>query len=199
VGEASVSANGRYVAFATSATNLVVGQADTNDNSDVFVRDMTTKTTTLVSRARSGGPAGASASPRMSADGSTVAFLGYQADQLTGETDTNIGPDLFVWDRVSGQLELITKASAGGAAANGSTSDKFSLSADGRVVAFVSTATNLVAGVRDANNAPPGTLPTLDYWQGDVYLRRRSANQTVLVSHSVGDITPPATTAATTR
>jgi Tol biopolymer transport system component len=191
VGEPSVSANGRYVAFATWATNLGASP-DPADFSDVFLRDMTKQTTTLVSRAVAGGPAGGSTTPKISADGSTVGFLGTWADRLTGHADTNRdAADLFVWDRSTAALELITKASGGGAAANNGTYEKFSLSADGRVLAFVSKATNLVAGVRDANNAPPptgaGSLPTLDYWEGDVYLRRRSANQTVLVSRSASD------------
>jgi Tol biopolymer transport system component len=187
-GEASVSADGRFVAFSTGADNLVTGTFDPIETSDVFVRDMTKHTTTLVSRARNDAAAGASSAPRISADGTTVVFASsISAAQLTGDTDTNNAADLFVWDRASGGLGLVTEAVGGGAAADGNTFDRISLSSDGRTVAFVSTASNLVAGLRDRNNVPPGTLPLSDDWQGDVYVRRLGANQTVLVSRSAAD------------
>jgi Tol biopolymer transport system component len=140
----SVSADGRYVAFASFASTLVSG--DTNDELDVFVRDLVAGATTRVSV----GPGGAesddrSFSPSISDDGRYVAFSSFAATLVPG--DTNRLLDVFVHDRSTGET---TQASVG---AGGTPADGLSftpaLSADGRLVAFPSEATNL--GPSDAN------------------------------------------------
>ena len=141
----AVSADGRYAAFYSDATNLVTG--DGNNSRDVFVRDLQTGETTRVS-VESGGAEGNGDSfePALSADGRFVAFSSAATNLVAG--DTNDANDVFVRDR---QANTTTRVSVGlaGANANGG-SDAPSISADGRWVAFTSAASNLVEG--DTNN-----------------------------------------------
>jgi len=135
----AVSADGRYVAFASDATNLVAG--DTNHATDVFVYDRQAKTTTRVSLAAGGGQTDeASFSPSLSADGSVLAFVSRATDLVSG--DTAGGENVFVRDLEGGQN--IRVSNGGGAASP-------ALSADGRVVAFASSAATLAPD--DTNGA----------------------------------------------
>ncbi len=138
---ASISADGRFVAFFSFATNLVAG--DTNGACDVFVRDRQSGTTERASVATGGTESdGGGRSPAISADGRFVAFESYATNLVAG--DTNNFSDIFVRDRQSGTTERVS-VDSGGAEAN---HDSFepSISADGRFVAFRSLAVNLVAG-----------------------------------------------------
>ena len=140
----SISADGRFVAFGSGATNLVAG--DTNGKYDIFVRDRLLGTTERVNV----GPAGAqanehSAMPSISADGRFVAFESLASNLVAN--DTNATWDVFVYDRQTGTMELASVDSAGVQA--DSDSESASISGDGRVVAFWSEATNLVPS--DAN------------------------------------------------
>jgi Tol biopolymer transport system component len=142
----SISADGRYVAFCSYASDLVAG--DGNGTADVFVRDRRTKATTRLSVAADGDPAGGSGTaPTISADGRYVAFFSGAADLVAD--DGNGASDVFVRDRLTGST---TRASvnAFGKEANGN-SAVGSISADGRYVAFHSAASNLVSG--DGNDA----------------------------------------------
>jgi Tol biopolymer transport system component len=142
----SLSADGRVVAFVSSATNLVPG--DTNALADVFVRDLGSGTTRRASVSSSGTQANAvSFSPALSGNGQVVAF-GSLATNLVPD-NANSAQDVYVHDFVSGTTSRAS-ASSSGVEGNG---DSFSpsLSADGRFVAFQSTATNLVVG--DSNGS----------------------------------------------
>ena len=136
-----ISGDGRYVAFESSASNLVAD--DTNDAQDVFVHDRLTGVTTRVSVASDGTAANDTPFfPSMSADGRYIAFVSW-ASNLVNE-DTNGIPDVFVHDRQTG---ITTRASV---ASDGTAANSFSnfpaISADGRFVAFESfEATWLVA------------------------------------------------------
>jgi Tol biopolymer transport system component len=148
----AVSGDGRVVAFDSAATNLVAG--DTNALPDIFVHDRATGTTTRVSVATGGGqgtgPAGArSQRPALSADGRFVAFSSELTSLVPG--DTNGKPDVFVHDRATGTTTRVSVANGGGQT-TGETlgSIRPALSADGRVVAFISDAVNLVPD--DTNN-----------------------------------------------
>ena len=89
----AISADGRFVAFDSEATNLVPG--DTNDASDVFVRDRQTGTTRRVSVSSGGAQGnGASFDPAISADGRFVAFNSDATNLVPG--DTNGAADVFV-------------------------------------------------------------------------------------------------------
>src|SRR5262245_11988299 len=129
---AVLSASGRYVAFVSGATDLVRG--DTNGVRDVFVRDLRTSWTTLVSRSsteiQSDGP---SAKPSISADGSLVAFPSSATNLVPG--DRNGLQDIFVRDRARGTTE---RASAGRSGEANGASLASLVSADGRVVVFSS-------------------------------------------------------------
>src|SRR5438093_763515 len=142
----ALSADGRFVAFDSAATDLVAG--DTNGVSDVFVHDRQTGTTERVSVASDGAQGNnASSYPALSADGRFVAFDSDATNLVAG--DTNGTTDVFVHDRQTGTTERVSVASGGGTQGNGKSGGFFAfpaLSADGRFVAFQSDATNLVAG-----------------------------------------------------
>jgi Tol biopolymer transport system component len=136
-----ISADGRFVAFESAATNLVPG--DTNGFSDIFVRDLTAGTTTRVSVDSAGRQAnGKSFRPVISADGRHVAFESVATNLVPG--DTNGLSDVFVRDLMTGKTTRVSVDSVG-RQANGPSSSA-AISADGRFVAFESDATNLVVG-----------------------------------------------------
>jgi Tol biopolymer transport system component len=109
----SISADGRSVAFVSMATNL--GLRDRNKSSDVFLYDVPTGAITLVSRGAGGGTAnGSSVSPAISADGRFVAFQSDASDLACarncrpGLEDINLLPDVFVFDRTTGEITCIS-------------------------------------------------------------------------------------------
>ena len=137
----AISADGRFVAFHSDATNLVSG--DTNGQSDVFVHDRQTGTTERVSVATGGTEANfASNAGPISADGRFVSFQSLASNLVSG--DTNGARDIFVHDRQTGATERVSVATGGGQADGDSIIA--AISADGRFVAFRSTSTNLVVG-----------------------------------------------------
>jgi Tol biopolymer transport system component len=142
-----ISGNGRFVAFASQATNLVPN--DTNHAWDVFVHDLENGRTERVSLSSTGKQIEpdvtrreeAVRAPSMSHDGRYVAFSSVASDLVPD--DTNDVSDVFVHDRVSRRTERVSITSKGEEATAGSTAT--SISPDGRYVVFVSAATNLVA------------------------------------------------------
>lgn len=166
----AISADGRFVAFVSEATNLVSG--DTNGKADVFVRDTQAGTTTRVSVGAGGAQADAETrdGPAISADGRYVAFVSQASNLVAG--DTNDAADAFVRDTQAGttvRASLGPSNEQGATEAQGETYPGIAISGDGRYVAFVSDATNLV------NPAPPGLFT-------NVYRRDLQAATTVLVS-----------------
>lgn len=160
----AISADGRFVAFVSEATNLVSG--DTNGKADVFVRDTQAGTTTRVSVGAGGAQAdGPSSRPAISSDGRYVAFVSDATNLVAG--DTNGVADAFVRDTQAGTTTRVS-VGAGGAQADAETRDGPAISADGRYVAFVSQASNLVAG--DTNDA------------ADAFVRDTQAGTTVRAS-----------------
>lgn len=187
----SISADGRFVAFSSYATNLVPN--DTNNKQDAFVRDLVAGTTTRVG--------GDSESPSISADGRFVVFGSIIRDRVTGtrenitgpnhyggfcaslsadnrfvvfksdgalvEDDTNRNFDTFVRDRATNRIERVSVRSSGRESQGG---DCGSVSADGRFVAFWSNANDLVAF--DTNLVD------------DIFVRDRLKGTTVRVSVS---------------
>jgi Tol biopolymer transport system component len=154
----SISADGRYVAFTSRASNLVAG--DTNDTIDVFVRDRQTGQTTRVSIASDGSQANNRSSeeaPSISANGRYVAFSSDASNLVPGDTNNKL--DVFVYDRQTGQTRRVSVASNGSQANNDSFSP--SISVDGRFIAFTSRASNLVAG--DTNNTIDTFLHDRDF------------------------------------
>jgi Tol biopolymer transport system component len=137
----SISANGRYVAFGSNASNLVA--VDTNGYADIFIHDRTTDETTLISLASDGTQGnGLSWYPSISADGRCVAFYSDAGNLVPG--DTNGIKDVFVRDIQTGTTTRVSVASDG--TEGNWYSWNPSISADGRYVAFESEASNLVDG-----------------------------------------------------
>ena len=159
----SVSANGRLVAFDSSANNLIA--QDSNGFSDVFVYDRVTHKTRLVSRTRSGAQGNdGSDSPSISANGRMVAFQSLASNFGS----SGAGQDVFVYDRQTHRMRLVSRSSAG-VAGNGPS--RFpSISADGRVVVYASVADNLVG--HDVNASV------------DIFAFERTASRTRLVSRA---------------
>jgi Tol biopolymer transport system component len=140
-GDASISADGRLVAFDSYASNLVSG--DTNGTWDVFVRDRQAGTTKCMS-VDSAGTQGndSSLSGSISVDGRFVAFQSSASKLVSG--DTNGASDVFVHDRQTGTTERVSVDSAG---REGNLDSVYpAISADGRFVAFHGDASNLVPG-----------------------------------------------------
>jgi len=161
---AAISADGRYVAFASSASNLV--SDDTNEMKDIFVHDRINRTTTRVSIHSDGTQGnGHSFHTAISADGRYVAFTS-EASTLVSDDTNGTTRDVFVHDRETGETRRVSVASDLTEGDGGS--EWPSLSADGRYVTFYSSATNLVAG--DTNG------------YSDVFLHDIQEATTVLVS-----------------
>ncbi|MCC6953385.1 MAG: PD40 domain-containing protein [Deltaproteobacteria bacterium] len=160
--EPTISADGRYVAFQSNATNLISG--DTNATDDAFVYDRLTRTTQRVSVSSTGAQlALGGSSPFISGDGERVTF---QTTSAVDGLDTNGALDAAVWSRTSGT------AASGSVGVGGTTGNAAStagrISSDGNTLMFASAATNLVSG--DTNGV------------ADVFIRNLITGQTTLVS-----------------
>ncbi len=161
-----ISADGRFVAFGSCASNLIAD--DTNDGYwDVFIRDRLTNMTSVVSISDSGTQGNNSCDTgSISGDGRYIAFNSL-ANNLVSN-DTNGYVDVFVRDRRTNTTTLVSVSN------NGTQGNKFSAgsscSDDGRYVAFFSESTNLVPN--DKNNCR------------DVFVRDRLLNTTIIVSVS---------------
>ncbi|MBI3848065.1 MAG: PD40 domain-containing protein [Planctomycetes bacterium] len=161
-----ISPDGRYVAFASSATNLVPN--DANGRTDIFVRDLVANTTSLVSLSGTGAQAELPCiSPSISSGGLFVAFETASTNLIVG--DTNNQNDVFVRDVVGGTIERVSEITGGVQARLESRVPE--LSATGRYVSFKSLA-NLVP--EDTNTVK------------DVYRRDRGALQLSGVSPATG-------------
>jgi Tol biopolymer transport system component len=162
-----ISSDGRFVAFESHASNLVVG--DTNARGDVFVHDRQTGVTTRVSMESRGLQGNDnSGGPSISSDGRFVAFMSFATNLVPG--DTNAAPDIFVHDRQTGQTTRVS-VDSGGFQCHGE-SFRPSISWDGRFIAFVSEASDLVPG--DTNN------------HRDIIVHNRLTSQTTRVSVDSG-------------
>lgn len=179
-----ISADGRFIAFASSSPNLVPG--DTNQGFDIFVHDRQTNSTRRVSVSSAGTQANdASLAPTISADGRYVAFQSWASNLVEG--DTAICPDhvfggtmncidVFVHDLQNGTTGRVTNGKDG--AQSNDNSLKPSISADGRYVTFESQASNLVDN---------DTAVCVDSYEGevsctDIFVYDRQTGATSLVS-----------------
>ncbi len=166
----SLSSNAQVIAFQTDATNLT--PLDSNSSTDIYVRDLSSNATLLVSVNVSGTAAGngRSMNPIVSADGRYVVFESHASDLVTN--DFNHTNDVFIRDLALGVTSLVSVNGEGTASPSGA-SHSPAISADGAVVAFVSHATNLVIG-------PTNTL-------GEVYARdlRTGSNRWAVASHRI--------------
>jgi Tol biopolymer transport system component len=139
--EPSISFDGRYVAFASEANNLVSDVAPASSK-DIFLRDRQLGTTVLLTRTAANGPSnGDCHRPRVSDDGRYVSFEGSATNLLVGATSS--GYQVFRRDVTGGVTTLVSVSTSGGPA--GGFSWNGAISADGRYVAFVSSGNNVVA------------------------------------------------------
>lgn len=163
----AISENARYVAFNTTASNLVSG--DTNGVDDVFVKDASTGAIVRASTTAAGAQAnGGSIAPAISADGRYVAFQSAASNLVPG--DTNGVTDIFLKDMVTGAITRVS-TDAGGVQANNH-SNFPAISANGQRVAYNSDASNLVPG--DTNLT------------GDVFVKDLGSGATILASSGAG-------------
>jgi len=170
-----ISADGRFVVFASDATDLVAGQVDIPDTYDVFVWDRNTGLVRLVNHAFGSETTVANVGTfggSMSADGRFVVFGSEASNLLPGVTT----PAVYLWDRDSGALGLISHRAGMPQTAAAGTFAATGISGDGSVVAFDSSAIDLVAGQVDDGTAT------------DTFLWTRSTGQTVLVSRVAGTV-----------
>lgn len=159
----AMSANGRFLVFRSDAPNLVPG--DTNRTEDVFLRDRRTHRTTRLSVDSDGRQAnGPSRLGAITPDGRYVAFVSGASNLVSGDRSRHA--EIFLRDRRTGRTSLVSRSSTG-APANGE-SEQVAISADGRFLAFESSATNLVP--HDTNALP------------DIFVRDRETNRTTRVS-----------------
>ncbi len=176
-----ITPDGRWVAFVSASPSLVDGFVDGNgDEVDLYLYDTEAATAILVSRSTAGGGRSANAGAadcQLSDDGRFVAFRSRATDLVVGQVDLNQAADLFLFDRLSGAVRLVTHGETpfdapyipyelfnlGGR--------RFDMSADGSVIA-VSTAAPLGAGWNDLN------------YREDVYLYDSGTGSIRLASHA---------------
>jgi Tol biopolymer transport system component len=143
----SVSADGRYIAYVSNASNIVPSEGETGRS--VYLWDRTTRTNVRISGFFDGYEfTDDSGSPRISKDGRFLAFRSSTQGEFLGYPRR--GRDhVFLWDARTGAMKRISQAADGGDANN----DSFptSVSADGRYVLFTSHASNIVPG--DTNDS----------------------------------------------
>jgi hypothetical protein len=152
----ALSSDGRFVLFESLATNLLSGVTDSNANFDVFLYDRSTRSTQLVSRSIGATTTGNGVSRGygLTADGRFALFVSNATNLINGFVNNNgSGDDVFVFDRVTNFITLISRLpSSAQAGANGS-SLPVSINAEGSRVLFYSLATNLDPAITDSNGA----------------------------------------------
>lgn len=165
-----VSANGRFVVFSSDAANLVSN--DGNGVSDVFLRDRLLGTTSRISvnKDHGGDASGESHTPCIDSRGRFIAFASLADDLVEG--DANGYLDVYVYDRIAERMIRASVAESVGEP-NGDSKDPY-LSGDGRLVAFSSSATNLVSEGANANV--------------DIYVRDLFLEETIKVSERPGGV-----------
>jgi uncharacterized repeat protein (TIGR01451 family) len=164
-GNPALSADGTRVAFYSSATNL--DPADTDTLSDIYVKDLVTGDLALASTSDAGIKGnGTGGLPFLSADGTRVAFRSDATNLDPADTDRRL--DVYVKDLVTGDLTLVS-AREDGIKGNGNSVSPY-LSADGSLVAFDSSSTNLDPADPDAVS--------------DVYVKDLATGNVTLVSSS---------------
>jgi hypothetical protein len=173
-----ISGDGRFVAFQSAATDLISGAAITSgpNATNIYLFDRLTGTTTLVSHANGTALATGDATsfdPFISSNGNFITFVS-NADNLAtgGQTDTNGGSDVFLYDVNAGSIALVSHSTAGAGTAGNDVSGNPSISSDGAFIAYESNATNLASGL----TITTGVTQIFEY--------SRASNANKLVSHN---------------
>ena len=176
----AVTADGRYVLLRSSATNLIAGLVDDNGSDDLFLRDRTTGSLTLIthrhgepSRTADGGSQAAGApgslAEAISAGGEYVLYTSWAGDLAAGVVPAPYSCDVYLWSRATGSSTLVSRLASNPLQAAGK-SRAIALTPDGAFALFESEATGLVAGIADDNE------------DRDVFLYSRASGQVSLVS-----------------
>jgi Tol biopolymer transport system component len=173
----SISADGRWISFLSAASDLVAGAPFREGYFSLYLFDRVTGAIRLVSKGAggSGSSEETSGEQRISADGNWVAFTSLSEDVVPGQHQNTYGYNLFLWSRETGNTVLITRSSlhADLWTAYGRSGSP-AISADGRYVAFRSTANDLLPG----QTADPS-----NFLDGNVFLYDRVRGALALVSH----------------
>lgn len=158
--EPTISADGRYIAFSSSASTLTPG-VDGTSTVNVFLKDMQTGTVTLISRDEKTKKGGGGSSPSISDDGSRIAFYNYFP--LTSD-DKNTLWDIYVWQRGNPKLKRVSMTAEGSDRDQGSESSSRvvapTISGNGQFVTFATTANNMVGG--DTNKVQDAFVVEID-------------------------------------
>lgn len=163
--DAVISADGRIIAFASTASNL--DDNNMNNSADIFVYDRVSKFIRRITMTPDGFEADhGSGEPSISSDGQFVAFYSHATNLLP--IDTNRSPDIYVFDVFTGKTELVSVAS--NRMIGNRDSRRPSISGDGRFVVFESWASDLTTD--DKNDAP------------DIMLRDRQSKKTIRISNA---------------
>jgi hypothetical protein len=174
------SGDGLYIAYASTSTNLVSGQTDTNANYDIFLFDRAAGTNLLVSHQPNDPTATAdniSYNPSISSDGQFISYRSEATNLVTGQTDTNTFQDVFLFDRITRTNTLVSHIPGQPAVAADGLSGESprygyqAISPDGRFVAFWSGAADLIPAFVDHNGI-----------SGDLYLFDRATGENILIS-----------------
>jgi len=164
-GHPSISADGKAVAFDSTAADLV-SIAGGPPTAQVYLRDLAAQKTELISVNMSGGYGGGqSQAPATSADGHAIAFESAAADLTPGDTGV---PDVFVRDRTAGTTTLVSVNPVGGSG-NGP-SGQAAIASDGRIVAFTSSANDLVASADPSIVLAAAGIPSSEVLARDLVL-----------------------------
>ena len=165
---AHFSPDGRYLEFIDGGADLVAGVSDTNNGNDLFVRDLETDTTFMVTRGTDDVAASFFLTYGWTPDGEALLFTSGATSLVSGVTDTNNGIDVFQWHPQSDSVSILSVDTAGTA-----TGDKAShfldISPDSRYVAFASASANLT---------PESDGDVLQ----DLYLRDTQTNTTTFIT-----------------
>src|SRR4028119_1250831 len=158
----SISADGRYIVFHAFTENLLPGQQSTGHlaPSQAFLRDRVTGVDVLVSRTSASALTGGNGDSKdgiISADGRFVIYLSRASNLIAGLNDGNGSEDLFLYDRVAGTTTLVSRSITLPNRAGSDRTTDAGISADGRYIAFTSTASDLAPapGGPGPDSAPP--------------------------------------------
>jgi Tol biopolymer transport system component len=171
----AISDDGRYVAFTSSATNLVTGIAYPHVSasiSNVFFRDRALRSTRIASVSQAGTQASNdvcsvarnAAARYLTPDGTTLVFT-CRANNLLSAVYPANPSDVYLWSRDTGALTLVSRSGDGRASDNGAS--EAVISAEGRFVAFQSAASNLVTGVSYLVKGAPGGAAVVNIFRWD--------------------------------
>lgn len=181
-----ISADGRYVAYQSTATDLVPGQIDSNGKTDVFLFDRIAGSTTLVSHAASsalGTGSAASENAAMSGDGRYVAFQSVATNLVTGQVSPPPSANVFLWDRTTGTILLVSHSKGSTVSAGNSESRFPMISADGTTIVFFSFASDLVT----LQGLSTGAVYSFDVSNGSVALLSHAAGSATTTPNSTTD------------